>query len=82
MIDVSGLSKRFGDTAALSGIDLAIARGERIVVIVTHEMPFAREIADRVLFMEGGRVVEQEPPAGLFDAPRGLRTRAFLRRVR
>ncbi|NAZ17969.1 amino acid ABC transporter ATP-binding protein, partial [Glutamicibacter soli] len=42
---------------------------------------FAREIADRVIFMEGGRIVEQGPPAQIFDAPQDDRTRAFLRRV-
>jgi putative amino-acid transport system ATP-binding protein len=52
------------------------------MLIVTHEMQFAREIADRVLFMEGGRIVEAGPPDELFDAPRDPRTREFLRRVR
>jgi putative amino-acid transport system ATP-binding protein len=45
-------------------------------------MQFAREIADRVLFMEGGQIVEQGPPTQVFDAPRDPRTREFLRRVR
>jgi putative amino-acid transport system ATP-binding protein len=51
------------------------------MLIVTHEMQFAREIADRVIFMEGGRIVEQGPPAQLFDAPQDRRTESFLRRV-
>jgi putative amino-acid transport system ATP-binding protein len=44
-------------------------------------MQFAREIADRVVFMDGGRIVESGPPAQIFDDPRDPRTRAFLRRV-
>ena len=59
-----------------------IAEARQTMLIVTHEMQFAREIADRVLFMEGGRIVEQGPPAQLFDSPRDPRTQAFLRRVR
>lgn len=58
-----------------------VADGRQTMLIVTHEMQFAREIADRVLFMEGGRIVEQGPPAQIFDAPQDDRTRAFLRRV-
>jgi polar amino acid transport system ATP-binding protein len=50
-------------------------------VVVTHEMGFAREAADRVLFMNDGEIVEQGPPADLFGAPRHERTRQFLQRV-
>ena len=59
-----------------------IAEQRQTMLIVTHEMQFAREIADRVLFMEGGGIVEQGTPAELFDRPRDPRTQAFLRRVR
>jgi len=59
-----------------------IAEQRQTMLIVTHEMQFAREIADRVLFMEGGAIVEQGPPAELFDGPRDPRTQAFLRRVK
>lgn len=59
----------------------AIADGRQTMLIVTHEMQFAREIADRIVFMEGGRIVEQGPPAQIFGDPRDDRTRAFLRRV-
>ena len=48
------------------------------MVIVTHEMRFAREISDRVIFMEKGNIVEQGPPAQLFENPLVERTRAFL----
>jgi putative amino-acid transport system ATP-binding protein len=59
-----------------------IAEGHQTMLIVTHEMQFAREIADRVLFMESGSIVEQGTPSELFEAPRDARTREFLRRVR
>ncbi|MBU3029156.1 amino acid ABC transporter ATP-binding protein [Paracoccus marinaquae] len=58
-----------------------IAGGRQTMLIVTHEMQFAREIADRVVFMEGGRIVEQGPPDRIFGAAEDERTRAFLRRV-
>jgi len=51
------------------------------MVVVTHEMAFAREVADRVVFMDDGVIVEQGPPAELFANPREPRTRDFLRRV-
>ena len=60
---------------------LRVAAHRQTMLIVTHEMQFAREIADRVLFMDGGRIVEQGPPAVLFDEPRDPRLQAFLRRV-
>jgi putative amino-acid transport system ATP-binding protein len=58
-----------------------IAESRQTMLIVTHEMGFAREIADRVVFMEGGRIVEEGPPNRIFGAPRDPRTQAFLRRV-
>ncbi len=51
------------------------------MVVVTHEMGFAREAADRVIFMNDGEIVEQGPPAALFGNPRMERTRQFLERV-
>ncbi|TCO34077.1 polar amino acid transport system ATP-binding protein [Kribbella steppae] len=51
------------------------------MLVVTHEMAFAREVADRVAFMDGGVIVEQGPPAELIGNPAHERTRTFLRRV-
>lgn len=51
------------------------------MIIVTHEMQFAEEISDRVVFMDSGRIVEQGPPRQLFHAPSQLRTQVFLRAV-
>jgi putative amino-acid transport system ATP-binding protein len=58
-----------------------VAERRQTMLIVTHEMQFAREIADRVIFIDGGRFVEQGPPDQIFQSPRDTRTRDFLRRV-
>ena len=58
-----------------------VAERKQTMLIVTHEMQFAREIADRILFMEGGRIVEQGPPSELLDHPKDHRLQQFLRRV-
>ena len=51
------------------------------MVVVTHEIGFAREVADRVVFLDGGQIVESGPPATVLDAPRTERARAFLSAV-
>lgn len=51
------------------------------MVIVTHEMKFAEEVASRVVFMDGGVVVEEGSPGEIFTAPKEERTRQFLRRI-
>ncbi|GAC1429388.1 MAG: amino acid ABC transporter ATP-binding protein [Chloroflexota bacterium] len=58
-----------------------LARDGMTMVVVTHEMGFAREVASRVVFMDEGMVVEEGPPTRLFGAPRHPRTQAFLRSV-
>ncbi len=52
------------------------------MLVVTHEMGFARRVADRVVFMEAGRIVEQNTPDALFDTPQSDRARAFLGAIR
>ena len=59
----------------------ALAEEHRTMVVVTHEMNFAREVADRTVFMDGGSIVEQGPSKELFEAPREARTRKFLGRL-
>jgi polar amino acid transport system permease protein len=59
----------------------SLAEAGMTMVVVTHEIRFAREVADRVIFMDGGNVVEQGPPQEVIDAPRHERTRRFLRMV-
>ncbi len=56
----------------------ALADERMTMVVVTHEMGFAREVASRVVFMDGGQVVEAGPPQQLFGAPQHPRTQAFL----
>ncbi|MFF1293556.1 MULTISPECIES: amino acid ABC transporter ATP-binding protein [unclassified Streptomyces] len=58
-----------------------LAKSGTTLVIVTHEIGFAREIADRVVFIDDGRIVEQGPPAEVLDRPRHERTRDFLSKV-
>jgi polar amino acid transport system ATP-binding protein len=76
-------------TAALDpetvGEVLRVIRGLKAdgltMLIVTHEMGFAREVADRVCFLDGGRIVESGPPDDLFSRPGHPRTRQFLQRI-
>ncbi|MYS46492.1 AAA family ATPase, partial [Streptomyces sp. SID5998] len=58
-----------------------LAAGGTTLVIVTHEIGFAREVADRIVFLDGGRIVEQGPPAQVLDHPSHPRTRDFLSKV-
>ena len=51
------------------------------MVVVTHEMGFARKVADRVVFMDGGVIVEDGPPEQVIDDPQHERTRRFLEQV-
>ena len=59
----------------------SLAEEKMTMVIVTHEMQFARMVADRVVFMDGGCIVEEGTPEQVIDAPQQERTRAFLRRL-
>ena len=58
-----------------------LAADHMTCILVTHEMAFAREIADRVYFTAGGQIVEEGTPREIFGAPRDPRTRAFLDNV-
>jgi general L-amino acid transport system ATP-binding protein len=64
-------------------LDVMVALAEQgtTMVCVTHEMGFARQVADRVVFMDQGQIIEQAPPASFFDHPENERTRAFLQQV-
>ena len=57
-----------------------LADDGRTILMATHEMAFARDVADRVVFLDQGVIVEQGTPAEVFGAPREARTRAFLSR--
>jgi cystine transport system ATP-binding protein len=58
-----------------------LAREGTTMMVVTHEMGFARDVADRVIYMEEGALIEDASPAGIFSAPADARTRLFLERV-
>ena len=58
-----------------------LATAGMTMVIATHEMGFARDIASRVLFLDEGRILEEGPPEQIFTAPREARTREFLQRI-
>jgi len=58
-----------------------LAMEKQTMIVVTHEMQFAREVADRVIFMEGGYIVEQGTPEQIFEHPEHARTQAFVKRA-
>lgn len=59
----------------------SLAESGMTMIIVTHEMGFAREVADRILFLEGGYLVEDSPPEQFFSAPKSARAQEFLEKV-
>ena len=59
-----------------------LAKEGMTMIVVTHEMSFAREVADHVVFMDGGVVVEQGDPASVINDPQHARTKSFLRRIK
>jgi glutamine transport system ATP-binding protein len=63
------------------GVMKTLAEEGMTMMVVTHEMGFAREVADRVIFMDNGVVVEQGPPKQIFEDPQHQRTRAFLGKI-
>ena len=58
-----------------------LAQQGMTMVVVTHEMGFAREVGDRVLFMADGKILEEETPDSIFDAPENPRLKDFLAKV-
>jgi ABC-type polar amino acid transport system ATPase subunit len=58
-----------------------LARSGMTMLVVTHEMQFAREVGDRVVFMDDGRIVEEGIPTDILDRPKEERTQRFLRRT-
>ena len=92
ILSIHGLEKSFGPLKVLKGIDLDVQKGEVLdvmkalakegmtMVVVTHEMAFAKEVSDRVVFMDQGVILEQGAPAEVFGNPKEARTREFLSR--
>ncbi|WP_422447140.1 amino acid ABC transporter ATP-binding protein [Thermoanaerobacterium sp. DL9XJH110] len=58
-----------------------LAKDGMTMLVVTHEMGFAKEVADRVVFMDGGRILEEDTPLNIFKSPRHSRTRRFLEKI-
>ena len=58
-----------------------LARSGMTMLVVTHEMGFARHVADRLVFMDDGVIVEQGPPSRIFEAPEHERTKRFLAQI-
>jgi ABC-type histidine transport system ATPase subunit len=59
-----------------------LAESGMTMIVVTHEMGFAREVSDRVIFLHEGRIEEEGPPAAIFDTPKSERLRQFLSKYR
>ncbi|MFJ5770433.1 amino acid ABC transporter ATP-binding protein [Psychrobacillus sp. NPDC093180] len=59
----------------------SLADSGMTMIIVTHEMNFAREVADRILFLDGGQLVEDTPPAQFFTEPKSARAKEFLEKI-
>ena len=68
-------------TAEVLAVISELAKGKMTMIIVTHEMGFAREVADKVLFMGEGRVIEQGPPQELFGSPKDQRVKDFIQSI-
>lgn len=68
-------------TAEVLAVIKELAKGNMTMIIVTHEMGFAREVADKVLFMGEGRVIEQGPPQELFGSPKDQRVKDFIQSI-
>ena len=60
---------------------VGLAKDGMTMLVVTHEMGFAREVANRVIFMDAGRIVEENEPAAFFEHPRHERTKQFLSQI-
>ena len=68
-------------TAGILKVLKQLAAEKMTMVIVTHEIDFARKVADRVIFMDGGVIVEQGTPGEVLDNPTNERTKAFLQKL-
>ena len=73
---VTGASKGIGKACAIR-----LAKDGMTMAVVTHEMGFAREVADRVIFMDAGRIIEQGTPEEIFEQPKSDRLQNFLAKI-
>ena len=63
------------------GVMKSLAKDGMTMVVVTHEMGFAKEVGDRILFMDEGRIIEEGTPEEIFQNPKNSRTKDFLSKV-
>lgn len=77
ILKIENLKKAYDGQMVLNGIDLQVRQG-KTMLIVTHEMQFAKAVADRVVFLDGGRIVEQAGPEEFFTHPKTQRAKKFL----
>ena len=63
------------------GVMKSLAKDGMTMVVVTHEMGFAKEVGDRILFMDDGRIIEEGTPEEIFQNPKNSRTKDFLSKV-
>lgn len=68
-------------TAGILKVMKKLAEDKMTMVIVTHEIDFARAVSDRVIFMDGGKIVEEGKPEDVIDSPKNERTKAFLQKI-
>lgn len=68
-------------TGEILSVIRSLAKEHMTMVIVTHEMAFARDVADHIIFMDEGRIIEEGAPHDVIDAPKNRRTKAFLNRL-
>ena len=79
---INGLDEISSGELIVDGMNLAdLARGGMTMVVVTHEMGFARRVADRVVFMDEGRIIEVGTPEHFFQNPQNERTKRFLDQI-
>ena len=67
--------------AEVLDVMVGLAEDGMTMIVVTHEMGFARKVADQMVFMDAGEIVEQGPPAEFFEAPKSERCRTFLKQI-
>ena len=76
-----GQQHRIGIARAIAGVMKQLAQEGVTMVVVTHEMGFARDVANHVIFMDGGHIIEENEPHEFFNSPKEERTKQFLSRI-
>ena len=92
ILEVNDIKKNFGGTEVLKGISFSLEKGEvlRVIkglkssdstmIVVTHEMEFARDVADKIIFMAEGVIEEEGPSQEIFSNPQSEKLKSFLKK--